>query len=55
MYRLNIFTGISKGSIEIAHKICYLYIEKCVFYSEVKFWQVYECFEMVPFDFCEAW
>ena len=33
----DILCGISKGTFEIPHKISYPYIERCEFYSQVKF------------------
>ena len=36
MYGYNILCGISMVSFEIPHKISYPYIERYVFYSEVK-------------------
>ena len=37
MYGYDILCGISKGTFEIPHKISYPYIERCEFYSQVKF------------------
>ena len=37
MYGYDILCGISKGTFEIPHKISYSYIERCEFYSQVKF------------------
>ena len=37
MYGYDILCGISKGTIEIPHKISYPYIERCRFYSQVNF------------------
>ena len=37
MYEWDILCGISKGTFEIPHKISYPYIERCEFYSQVKF------------------
>ena len=36
MYRKDILSGISTVPFEIPHKISYLSIERCVFYSQVK-------------------
>ena len=36
MYGQDILCGISKVPFEIPHKISYPYIERCVFYSQVK-------------------
>ena len=37
MYGLDILCGISKVPFEIPLKISYPYIERCAFYSQVKF------------------
>ena len=36
MYGLDILCGISKGTFEIPNKISYPYIERYIFYSNVK-------------------
>ena len=36
LYGLDILCGISKGTFEIPHKISYPYIERYIFYSNVK-------------------
>ena len=37
MYEQDILYGISKGTLKIPHKISCPYIERCGFYSQVKF------------------
>ena len=37
MYGYDILCGMSKVPFEIPHKISYPYIERCAFYSQVKF------------------
>ena len=36
MFEQDILCGISKVPFEIPHKISYPYIERCVFYSDMK-------------------
>ena len=36
MYEYDILCGISKGTFEIPRKISYPYIERWIFYSQVK-------------------
>ena len=36
MYGWDILCGISKGTFEIPHKICYPYIQRCKFYTTSK-------------------
>ena len=48
-----ILCGISKGTFEIPHKISYPYIERCVFYSQVKIQELFDlrahkCFWNAP-------
>ena len=50
MYGQDILRGISKVPFEIPHKISCPYIERYVFYTEVKFHgkELLSVFEMVP-------
>ena len=37
MYGLDILSGISKGTFEIPHNFFYQYIDRCNFYTTLKF------------------
>ena len=53
MYGQDILCGISKVPFEIPHKISYPYIERYVFYTTLKFWELLDlralaCFWNAP-------
>ena len=53
MYGSDILCGISKGTFEIRHKISYPYIERCYFYTTLKFQELldlraHKCFWNAP-------
>ena len=55
MYGQDILCGISKVPFEIPHKISYPHIERCVFLSAMKMWElldlrVHKCFWNGPQD-----
>ena len=47
MYGCNILCGISKGTFEIPHKISCPYIQRCLFYADVK---ILELLDLRDFD-----
>ena len=55
MYGQDILCGISKVPFEIPHKISYPYIERYVFYTTLKFWELLDltaltCFWNAPWS-----
>ena len=47
MYGCDILCGISKGTFEIPHKISCPYIQRCLFYADVK---ILELLDLRDFD-----
>ena len=49
MYGQDILYGISKVHFEIPHKISYPYVERCVFHSQVKIWELLDLWDCKRF------